>query len=319
MTMTRRTIATALWAALVMGLAGPAAATPLVRDVIMMDWAGALGGTLLISANGGGSFENVYAGPYQFNVFEAVRNGDQVSKGAEIARLIGMFCDSASYDLLNSAAYVELSGNDLQNGYGRLYAHAPAATAKETYQHASWALSYASLRGTADWYRAAQAYMWELWSDAVNGNAFDLASGSFQVASSDRTPTLMNEVGFLVANARTDMMASLDVPVTLATGSTARYTTTLSGVTSDFRDSESSQEMLTTPVARIAEPNSLGLVATAGAASWRTGGCGADACTRATTTRRSDRRPERAASQRVQSDPFGGWPGGPCATCGSDA
>ena len=227
---------------------------PIARNVVVAAYQSALGGTIHISPNGGQSYEYVYAGPYEFNIYEAVQNGTGVSNGTLIDRLVAMYCDSASYDLMMSYSYVQLSGADVLNGYGRLYDHTSPATAEAAYLHMSWALQYAFSQNTQEWYKAAQIYTWELMSDAVYGDTFNLADGTFQVASSDRTPTLLKEVNDIYKYANTSVIASLNVPVTLLQNdSGALYSDTLSGATRYFKNSESSQEFLVGPTTPIPE------------------------------------------------------------------
>ena len=245
-------------------LATPAWATPIEKNVVFMDYAGSLGGTIHISSNGGSSFQNVYAGPYQFNVYEAVINGGGgVGKGNLIESMVVMFCDSASYNLQLSYPYVELSGADVLSGsplnpYGRLFSQTTQANAIDTYERMSWALQYAFDHG-ATWYKAAQIYIWELWSDAVSGEPFNLASGNFQVLGSDLTTALLNSVEFLRTNADTSVIASLNVPVQTTDLANALYSDTLSGseVPTYFKNSASSQEFLMMPTSPVPEPGTL--------------------------------------------------------------
>lgn len=184
-----------------------------------------------------------------------MQSGTGVGSGTLVDHLVAMYCDSASYNLMMSYPYVQLSGTDVLDGYGRLYDHTSPATAEATYAHMSWALQYAFSQNTQDWYKAAQIYTWELMSDAVYGDGFDLAHGVFQVASSDRTQTLLNEVNYISNNANSSVMADLNVPVTLLENvSSALYSDTLSGVTRYFKNSESSQEFLVDPMTPVPEP-----------------------------------------------------------------
>ncbi len=236
-------------------IAAPAGAT-LSREVVVMDYVGALGGTIHISTNNGLSFENVYAGPYEFNVYQAGIDGSgNVVKTGNPTPLVIMFCDSASYNLVSPFPYVQLSGADVLAGYGRLYDLAPSA-AQETYQKMSWALQYAITTGGTDAYKAAQIYIWELWSDAVTGDGFNLNDGTFRVATGDQTQTLINDIDFLYNNAGTSFMASLSTPVDLSdcNSSGALYSDVLSGAERCFVNSGQSQEFVSMPVP---EPGTL--------------------------------------------------------------
>src|SRR5262245_31772251 len=60
-----------------LGVSDPAAAdTVLARDIVVMEYKGGLGNSIVISDNGGTSTSFVKAGPYEFNVWEAKVKAD---------------------------------------------------------------------------------------------------------------------------------------------------------------------------------------------------------------------------------------------------
>lgn len=255
-----------------LGVAGPAAAdTVLARDIVVMEYKGGLGNSIVISDNGGASTAFVKAGPYEFNVWEAkVKTDGTLTKigSTPIATLVVMFCDSAAYNLLTSFAYVELSGLDVLNGNGRLYRDAPSAsTALTTYEHMSWAYHWALSQSDPVALTAAQAYIWEKESNAVTGDPFNLAGGKFQVTNASTRLQLKPYVDFLLQTADTSLLASVNTPVDRiascagqTTCSTAQYSdilptgTTNTLVTQYFKTSSSSQEFLWQPFTVVPEP-----------------------------------------------------------------
>ncbi len=253
----RRILCSCLGVAAVIFIAAPTWAT-ISRDVVVMDYMGALGGTIQITADGGSHWEFVYAGPYRFNVYDAALSGGNVVKSGSSTELVLMFCDSASYNLATSYPYVELSGSDVLSGYGRLYDHASSPTAIDTYKRMSWAFQYAmSPSSTTNEKKAAQVYIWELWSDVVTGDPFNLAAGQFQVASINLS-AITTEINYILSHVDTSVIASLNVPVTKLSGITdALYSDILSGFTTYFKNSESSQEFLVDPFVHAPEPGTL--------------------------------------------------------------
>jgi hypothetical protein len=263
-------------------LAAPAWAT-ISRDVVFMDYAGALGGTIEITVNGGKTTEGVYVGPYQFNIFDATIDSGNLVKKTPLQSILVMFCDSASYNLvMSNFPYVELQGADVLNGsaatpYGRLYSQLvnsqpiDAAVALETYERMAWAFNYAMGQGTQGWYQAAQVYMWELWSDAVTGEHFSITGGQFQVISP--SSLLSTNVTYLRDSAGTNMLPLLNVPVSSVTVECdkALYKDISTGACTN--NSNLSQEFIT---GAVPEPGTLlllglGLAAFALWARWHRG------------------------------------------------
>jgi hypothetical protein len=117
----------------------------------------------------------------------------------------------------------------------------------------SWALQYAITTGTTSAYKAAQIYIWELWSDAAYGEQYDLAGGEFSV--SDSLTPIQTDLTNIELSANTSFMASLKTPVELTSDCTnADYTDILSGAERCFVNSGKSQEFVSMPVP---EPGTL--------------------------------------------------------------